>query len=550
MIVNWIKTFYRRINKHRKEMEEEEFSNWDKDVFIINLKEQIDRGALMSRYSRTRELDIRKLWLKEFKDNPDRGKSFYERVFVEYGDESIAELVTAQVGIQNVSNIVSKIIEENRIGLSYIEKSSRYVPYDEKVNGRYLYIEGEKIGLNGNLEEAYSQACDNLFETYSILFKKLTEKLKEIYPMETLQFELDGKATLFREIESDSQYKEVVEKAYNSAIRSRALDEARYLLPASTLTNIGISGNARAFIRLMNRLLSSHLEESRRLGENLKRELYPIFSKLMDSMEKDYGKQLIEYEEIYNSLDVNIQLENIKSKNHELVELLNYPTDEDAVANLVGSYIFQRTGYYGREIVNLINNGVINYKNIIEKMSEIRKNRRNKIGREGEFVDFTFMVSTNFGAFRELQRHRTMTILRGRLTTDYGYQIPPTVRSDEEMLSLFRDSIKRSEEVYEKIKAYNRDIAQYAVTFAHTYPVLIHANLREIVYLTELRSTPQAHFDLRNVSIELKDKITHVNPSLAPLFKFVDNGNYPLGRLRAEIRKQKKISDLEKSKNQ
>ena len=112
------------------------------------------------------------------------------------------------------------------------------------------------------------------------------------------------------------------------------------------------------------------------------------------------------------------------------------------------------------------------------------------------------------------------------------------------------DAVKRTEEVYRKIRDFNKDISQYLVTFAHTYPVFINANLREIVYLTELRSTPQAHFDLRNISIELKEKITKVNPSLSPLFKFVDTGNYPLGRLRAEIRKEKKISELERSKNE
>ena len=546
MIVNWIKTFYRRINKHGKKMYDSEFSNWDQDVFIINLKEQIDRGALMSRYSRTKELDLRKLWLKEFKDNPERGKNFYERVFVEYGDESIAELVTAQVGIQNVSNIVSKIIEDNRIGLSYIEKSSRYVPYDEKVNGRFLYIEGEKIGLGGELLRIYNEACDYLFETYSILLKKLLEKLKKIYPIETLEFEIDGKGMGLKEIEIENA--DVLVKAYNNAIRSRALDEARYLLPAATLTNVGVSGNARSYIRLMNRLLSSELKEARSLGEKLKKELYPVFSKLMDSMEKDYGKQMIEYESIYNVMDVKLLLEDKKSTGKELVKLINYPDDEDAVANFILPYVFQRAGYFGADVKELIKTGKINHREIIGKISEIRKNRRNKIGREGEFANYTFMVSTNFGAFRELHRHRTMTIIRGKLTTEYGYQVPPTIMNDEEMLSLFNDAVKRTEEVYRKIRDFNKDISQYLVTFAHTYPVLINANLREIVYLTELRSTPQAHFDLRNISIELKEKITRVNPSLSPLFKFVDTGNYPLGRLRAEIRKEKKISELERSK--
>lgn len=108
------------------------FSNPDKRVFILKMENQVDRGALLSRYSRTSSLDIRELYRKEFQENPDRGKKFYERVFLEYGDESVAELISIQIGIQGISNIVTKLIEECRVGLSYLEKSSRYVSYEKK----------------------------------------------------------------------------------------------------------------------------------------------------------------------------------------------------------------------------------------------------------------------------------------------------------------------------------------------------------------------------------------------------------------------------------
>jgi len=125
------------------------FSNEDRDVFIIKTDRMIDRGALMSRYSRASDPDIRSVFHREFEGNQKRSADFYRRIFLEYGDESIAELVTAQVGIQNVSNVISKVIEEIRIGLSYLEKSTRYVAYDRKVDGHYLFMQAEKIGLSG-----------------------------------------------------------------------------------------------------------------------------------------------------------------------------------------------------------------------------------------------------------------------------------------------------------------------------------------------------------------------------------------------------------------
>src|SRR5216117_2085697 len=107
------------------------FSNVDKPVFAIITPRQVDRGALMSRYSRT-DKTMRRIFPDEFAGNPNRGEEFYERVLLEYGDDSVAELGEAQVAMEWLSNIDAKKIEDHRIGLSYLEKSSRYVAFDQK----------------------------------------------------------------------------------------------------------------------------------------------------------------------------------------------------------------------------------------------------------------------------------------------------------------------------------------------------------------------------------------------------------------------------------
>ena len=127
-----------------KSILDQHFSNSDKHVFAITTPRQVDRGALMSRYSRS-DKTMRKIFLDEFIANPNRGKEFYSKILSEYGDDSVAELGEAQIAVESISNIAAKKIEDQRIGLSYLEKSSRYIPFDKKVGNMYKYYRDERI---------------------------------------------------------------------------------------------------------------------------------------------------------------------------------------------------------------------------------------------------------------------------------------------------------------------------------------------------------------------------------------------------------------------
>src|SRR6185437_5817587 len=133
------------------------FSNVDKAVFAIITPRQVDRGALMSRYSRS-DKTMRRIFLDEFISNPTRGEEFYNKILNEYGDDSVAELGEAQIAIEWISNIAAKKIEDQRIGLSYLEKSSRYVTFDKKINGQYKYCREESI-MSSSHADRYLQAC-------------------------------------------------------------------------------------------------------------------------------------------------------------------------------------------------------------------------------------------------------------------------------------------------------------------------------------------------------------------------------------------------------
>src|ERR687893_2461951 len=209
------------------------FSNTDRRVFAIITPRQVDRGALMSRYSRT-DKTMRRIFLDEFIKNPNRGQEFYERVLLEYGDDSVAELGEAQVAIEWISNIAAKNIEDHRIGLSYLEKSSRYVAFDQKVNGHYKYHREEKI-MGSPYDDQYVQSCDFAFETYSKNIQPLQKFIEEIKPIEHFLFfdSISKQEVLYGNLKSSTDI-ESARRVYKATIKAKALDVLRAILPAST----------------------------------------------------------------------------------------------------------------------------------------------------------------------------------------------------------------------------------------------------------------------------------------------------------------------------
>lgn len=505
-----------------------EFSNRDRDVFVIKLERMIDRGALMSRYSRTANLDLREVYDKEFATNPDRGRDFYKRVFTEYGDESIAELVTAQIGVQNISNIATKVIEESRIGLSYLEKSSRYVNYDVKRNDEYLYLHGNKIGLNGKLMEDYDRYCDSLFEGYAAIRKKLESLMKEKFPFESVIA-----SDLFKSSDTEES---ILQKTYSRSVRARAFDEVRNLLPSSTLTNLGISGNGRAFLSMIMRLRKSGLGELNSIAESVFSELQNELPELIDNANTDYSLRQLEYEKRRDKL----REQKASEKPESLVRLLHHEDERIAMDRVFMARQYAESPYLKSE-----DHGK-NFASALQEDIDLRKNRRHKPGRYYEFTNYTFEIATNFGSFRDLQRHRMMSVIRKRITPLFSYDLPPILSGDSDLAREYSDLMDTGKSLWNEIrKEAGEEIAQYVVPFGYTYPVIIHANLRELCYFTELRSTPQAHYDLRHISQDIFRNIQRVHPNLSKIIKFADMDDYVFGRLKSELRKEEKLKKLD-----
>ena len=535
-----------------KQKLEPHFSNSDKSVFVIITSNQVDRGALMSRYSRT-DKTMRRVFIDEFLSNPNRGTEFYNKVLLEYGDDSVAELGTAQCAMEWVSNISAQKIEDHRIGLSFLEKSSRYVAFDKKVNGAYKYYRDKKI-MSSSYADNFMQSCDLSFETYSKNIVPMQNYLKEKIPIDDLYFynSAHKNESPFSSL-SNSDDIENAKKIYNSTIRAKALDILRNLLPSSTLTNLAITGNGRAFEYLLFSILYSDLGEIQDIGNQLYGELEKYIEPFIKRSKDKYGVLYNDYlkktrDSIQQIMETGPQMheEHNPNPNDSVdVKLLSYVPNHEAEVRLVSSILYE----YGKD---LSLDFLLKYANtltddkrheIIRLYTHFRQNRRHRPGRAFEVIDYSFGLITNYGMFRDLHRHRMLTMSRQLLSTKYGYDTPREI-TGLGVEKDYNDCMYLCNDSYKLISSRMPCEAQYVVNFAYRYPYFIKMNLREACHMIELRTTPQGHPDYRNVCQQMYSLISQANPVIAKGIKFVDMNSYDLERFGAEKNTAMKKSRL------
>jgi len=531
-----------------KSILDQHFSNTDKHVFAIITPRQVDRGALMSRYSRS-DKTMRKIFLDEFITNPNRGKEFYSKILSEYGDDSVAELGEAQLAVEWISNIAAKKIEDGRIGLSYLEKSSRYIPFDKKVGNKYNYYRDERI-LKSKYADLYIESCDNAFDVYSKSIDLMQKFISEIEPIDDFVYfdSISISEKPFSKL-TNKQDIESAKKVYKSTVRSRALDILRNLLPAATLTNLGITGNGRAFEYLLTKLYCSELTELRNLASLLNSELDCVIPSFIKRVNEKHGKSLQlfitntnrEISKLTDNYLGNLQ----PDYSPQDVRLIDYTDSKDALVKVVSAILYENAhGQSLYDIIKLVESFTQEkIKEIIFAYTKFRGNRRHRPGRAFEMVEYLFEMFTNFGMFRDLHRHRILTIERQLLSTKHGYDIPKEVIYSG-IEKDFKDCMYLSDNVYRNLAKTMPYEAQYAVNFAYKYPYFIKINLRELYHMVELRTIAQGHPDYRYICQEIYKKVNDAHPLLTKGMKFVDLNRYELGRFETEKRGEMKRREL------
>ena len=469
------------------------FSNLDGSVFAIITPRQVDRGALMSRYSRT-DKSMRRIFLDEFLNNKNRGEEFYKRVLLEYGDDSVAELGEAHIAIEGLSNIAVKKIEDRRIGLSYLEKSSRYVAWNKKTNGKYRFYR-DPVLIDSRFADVYLDSCNLSFDVYSKNIDPMINYVREKYPIEKYSFKdsKDGKEKSFSKLRQESDIKSA-NMIYRGSTKAKALDILRGLLPASTLTNVGITGNGRAFEYLLTILASSDLDEERELASKIKKELDTTIKSFVSRSDDKYGKAFQKYLKQIKKTSKSIVAKEIKSKKvlGMMTKLVDCESEKKSIEKILTSIMYEQspsTSYQNilKQVKKLSKEKRIK---IINSFTNLRENRRHRPGRAFESVYYTFDLLNNFGMFRDFHRHRALTLERQLLTTDHGYNIPDEIK----ILGIdknYKECMDKTKETFNKIRKKYPEQGQYVVNFAYNYPYFMKFNLREACHLIELRTVPQ-----------------------------------------------------------
>ncbi len=531
-----------------KKILSDHFSNIDGDVFAIITPRQVDRGALMSRYSRTNK-SMRRIFLDEFLKNKNRGEEFYNRVLIEYGDDSVAELGEAQIAIEGLSNIAVKKIEDRRIGLSYLEKSSRYVAWDKKEKGKYRFYRDPEI-MKSRFADMYEETCNFSFDVYSKNIDPMINYVREKYPIEKYSFKdsTDGKEKSLSKLKNEGDVKSA-NMIYKGSTKAKALDILRGLLPASTLTNVGITGNGRAFEYLLTVLGSSELREERDLASKIKKELDTTIKSFVGRADDKYGKAFQKYLRDIKNKSKSISVKELKSKpiTGSMTKIVDYESEKTSMDKIITSLLYEQSPSISyQNILDQVKKFSKEKKiKIIDEFVKLRTNRRHRPSRAFENVYYTFDLCNNFGMFRDFHRHRVLTLERQLLTTDHGYDIPNEIK----ILGIekdFKNCMNKTKETFEKIRKKYPEQGQYIVNFAYNYPYFMKFNLREACHLIELRTVPQGHADYRRVAQHMFKQINKIHPNLSRIMKFVDLKEYDLERFESEKRTEEKRKNLKK----
>jgi thymidylate synthase ThyX len=521
------------------------FTNADRPVFALtNLPETV-KGALFARYSRSAK-SVRRLFLDEFlgemgsadaartaivgseRVGTERAEKLYARVLSEYGDDSVAQLGGAHLACEGVSNVLTKVLEWGRL-MAYLEQSTRYVPYTDRPGGRWKYHVPAELDRSP-LKDQFVRTMDAAFEAYARWIPAMEEHFRAKYPKSP----------------DDSDF------VYRSVIRAKALDTLRGLLPAATTSNVGLFGTGQAFEALLLRMFAHPLEEVRGCAQQMLTELrrvIPAFLARLDQPSR--GGQWIEYfartrNDFQKAARPYIDDgDAIASDARDEVTLSDF--DPDGETKVVASALYSASALPDDQLLAIARRLSPDERvALLRAYVGTRGNRRHKPGRAFERTSYRFDVLADYGAFRDLQRHRLLTLDWQRLSTRHGY-VEPAAIEEAGALQDWRAVMDQSADLYERLSAAGLALAgAYAVVMAYRVRFYMDMNAREAMHVIELRTSPQGHPSYRRICQLMHTAIANVagHRAIADAMQFTDHSEVELERLQSERNMERKRNRL------
>ncbi|HXA97480.1 MAG TPA: FAD-dependent thymidylate synthase [Candidatus Dormibacteraeota bacterium] len=500
------------------------FTELDGPVFaLVNLPEVV-KGALFARYSRSAK-SLRRLFLDEFLERADhptaagsigtaRADRLYERVLSEYGDDSVAQLGGVHLACEGASNLLTKVLEWGRL-MAYLEQSTRYVPYTDRPKGRWKYhVPAE---LDGHpLRARYVATLDQAFDTYARLIDPMREYWMGRFPKPP----------------GDS------DAVYRMTVRAKALDSLRGLLPAATRSNVGIFGTAQGYEALLLRMRGHALREVRDHAELMLvelRKVIPAFLTRLDRPDRGgaWTRYLADTREETEALAARL-LQDVEPEPRAEVTLTDF--DPDGEVKVVAAALYAASALPDDQLVAIARKlGADERRQVLQAYVGRRENRRHKPGRAFERTAYRFDVLGDYGAFRDLQRHRLLTLEWQPLSTRHGH-VTPEELDEANALAEWTRVMDASAALYESLAADLPSIAPYAVAMAYRVRFYMELNAREAMHMIELRTAPQGHPAYRRICQAMHRLIAEQagHRALAGAMRHTDHSGGEGGRLEAE----------------
>ena len=509
------------------------FTNTTRPVFaLVNLQETV-KGALFARYSRSPK-SLRRLFIDEFLGDmagaapvqaggSSRADRLYQRVFNEYGDDSVAQLGGVHLAVEDASNVLTKVLERGRL-MAYLEQSTRYIPYTERRDGAWRYLVPRE--LDGEpLRGEFVQTLDAAFEIYARWIDPMRAWFEHRYP----------------KAPADS------DAVYRSAIRAKALDTLRGLLPAATRSSVGMYGTGQAYEALLLRMRAHPLAEVRDTADAMLAELRQVIPAFLTRVDQpDRGGRWTSYfaDTRARMLELTSRLEpprEASAASSDEVTLTDF--DPDGEIKVVAAALYATSDRSDADLLAMARRMSANERAaVLHAYAGDRANRRHKPGRAFERTSYRFDVLTDYGAFRDLQRHRLLTIDWQVLATGHGFVLPEAiVEAGGE--AEFREVMERSAALHEKLVARGLGpVAQYAVAMAYRVRFFMEMNAREAMHVIELRTAPAGHPAYRRVCQTMHRLIeeTAGHRAIAAAMRFADHSAVELERLQEERRLENK----------
>jgi thymidylate synthase ThyX len=500
---------------------------------LVNLPEVV-KGALFARYSRSPK-SLRRLFVDEFLGTgglasaagrgatdadagTQRAEQLYERVFVEYGDDSVAQLGGVHLACEGASNLLTKVLEWGRL-MSYLEQSTRYIPYDDRPQGAYRYhVPAE---LAGALRERYVATLDRSFDVYRAWLPQLRAFFERKFPRDPAESE----------------------SVYRMTIRAKALDTLRGLLPGATTSNVGIYGTGQGYEQLLLRMRAHPLREVRDYADLMLielRKVIPAFLKRVDVAERGGAWSAYLEETRRETREIARRLVEPPSAAAaptacEAQEVTLTDFDPDGELKVVAAALYAVSSRGDAELLEAARRMTRDERAaVLAAYVGKRLNRRHRPGRAFERASYRFDVLGDYGAFRDLQRHRLLTLEWQRLTPRHGHVRPDAI-AEAGAADDWRRVMDESAQLHDAIEAAGLpEVASYAVAMAYRVRFYMEMNAREAMHVIELRTAPQGHPAYRRICQAMHRLIGERHPAIADAMTFADHSAVELERLEAE----------------